>query len=117
MAEGNLKKEGIAVLDTAITKNAKFLVCILDLHTNKMFHNLYETREQMENNVHLFVHDTIKDIPAVTKIISDCSIAYLPRVINTIEIKGLQHIYNNPNKTKSFSFLIEPYIKKLIENN
>lgn len=104
-------KDRSVILDCAITKGMKFLVVIQ--FDGKLHHNFYDTTELMKLRVADFITEVLQEVPANTKlIVTDCSIGFLPSVINAIKNFGFKQVFRHPSSSK-----VEALVQKLTSNN
>ena len=98
-----------AILDSAITKSGKAIVCLTD--GSNTFYHIYDNVSEMDNKCDEFVAFAINNIRA-KKVHIDCSAGYLPHVINVLKIAQKDIVFNRLMVGHA-----EPIMKRLIEKN
>lgn len=104
-------RQDSVIVDCAIIEDLKFLVVIQykgDLH-----YNLYDTGVLMNLRVADFISEVLKDVPASIKlIVTDCSIGFLPKVVDAIKNFGFKQVFKHSTSSK-----VEALVQKLTSNN
>ncbi|WP_435138830.1 hypothetical protein [Formosa sp. A9] len=94
--------EGFAVLDLVVAKSGRLLVVLI---TNKKNHHIvYDSLEEMDAKAFLFVKDILKT-DKVKYLITDCSLGYLPNILEIIKEYNVEQFYNHPFAHRSEAIL------------
>jgi len=83
---------GFAILDIIRTKSNRMLVAIIT--SDDYIHQVYKDADQMDAECSKLISHFLKN-EKVTSIITDCSIGYLPEVVEVIKDNSVTHYFQH----------------------
>lgn len=84
-------KSNCIIVDCAVTKQGKYVVCAFANEANEVIFELFAGAQDMDERVHYSLLEMFKNIECDT-VITDCSIAHLPKVKFLFKKLGIRQI-------------------------
>jgi len=97
LADVNFIKSDCIIVDCAVTKKGKMVVCAFSNENEDTIFEVFENAQEMDERVHLSLFEMFKRIECEA-VITDCSIGYLPRVMALFKAKKIKQIFPKPLK-------------------